>query len=217
MRKQPFISVIASAGLIAITTAAQAVSFKADDQYTAVFNGNVLSATGSKTYGRGVLKADEVKACVALANQVNELNRDVQSQKATIHGSAVSQNEENAALKKMNADLATQKASISKRTKALAAEKSTLDMDKKDAVDAFNARSSELEKDKEKLSADIKEFNARAEKWNAAHGDSGKSDVSTFNDKVTRLDKLLDQFDDMCGSKDYYADDYAAAKAALKQ
>lgn len=196
---------------------ASAIKFNADTQDAASLNGNALSPASGKSYGQGVLKAEEVKRCVALAAKINALDREVQSQKSAVHGSVASHNQEAEALKKLDADINTQQASLNARSKALSDEKSTVDTSNKEAVAAFNAKSQALEQDKTALNGKIQELNDRLAKLKAADSGTGTVDVREYNDKVKSLNKQLDTFDDACSDKDYYADDYAAAKAALKQ
>ena len=210
MKPKIFFAAAACLSLLAMSTAAVAITFKADDQDAATMNGNVLKSNGTKTYGKGVLRAEDVKSCVAMAAKANALSKEINAQKQAVHNA----NLETANLSKLNTDLKSEQAAMDTRYKALMAEKATLDISKPDAVSAYNAKTAALEQDKQNLSARVKAFNEKMVQFKAPNGSD--NNLASYNDKIKALDKQLDEFDDKCASKDYYADDYAAAKAALK-
>jgi chromosome segregation ATPase len=213
MKHKPAILTAFSLALAAVCFPSLAVKFNADEQDVAALSGNALKATGTKIYGRGVLKADDVKDCVATAAKLNALNKEVRHQKQSAHASAASANDEAATINKLDAEVRAEQAALDARVKELREEKAKLDTGNKDAVTAFNSKSAAFEQDKDAYKAKVKDFNERVTKPKA----TGGPDVAAFNAKLNDLNAQLDDFDSRCGGKDYYADDFAAAKAALKK
>jgi chromosome segregation ATPase len=210
MKHKP--AILAAFGLTLLTVSFPSLAIKFE-QEAAVLSGSSLKATGGKNYGKNALKADEVKDCVATAAKLNAINHEILQQKQSAHASATSANDEAAAINKLDAEIHAEQAALDTRFKELREEKSKLDSSNNDAVTAFNAQSAAFDQDKDAHKAKVKDFNERVTKPKAAGG----TDVAAFNAKLNDLNSQLDDFDGRCGGKDYYADDYAAAKAALKK
>jgi chromosome segregation ATPase len=211
-------AIVGCAGLmlLLVSLPSPAITFKSDSQEAAPLNGSALKATGAKTYGSDVLKPDALKACVAESAKLNALDKEVKQQKQGLHSSSTDVKAENAALAKMDLDLKTQSDSLAARTAALKAEAATLDNGNKDAVAAYNAKLAILNQDQSAYNEKIRDLNERSLKLKSA-ADTRNADIPAFNAKVNDLNQRLDAFDEKCADKNYYEDDYAAAKAALKK
>lgn len=201
--------------LIGSAASLSSASVSADDQPTIVLHGNVLILNGAKTYGANVLRPDALKVCIVEAGKLDALDREIKTIKKSPVATPADGKPGNDELARMDRDLKSENAALTARDNALQAEIKALKPHDKAGAAALNKKVLALDSDWTAYQGRLADMNERSAKLNSSV-EEREAYSPALNAKIGDFNDRLKSFDRDCSGKDYYGDDYAAAKSALK-